>query len=270
MSKYKEEVALAIVRARRELNDALYELEKMPGVCQNSVTFTAHALNNFLSVAGGAVELLSAALADHPNPKVHFLLQGLQHGTRLMTQTVSQLVSDSADYDLRLEAVDLSVMLSNFCNAYQKQLADQKQISILCESTRDIPPIRTDRAAVSVVFDNLFSNAVKYSPHGKSILVKASIEGEEFVCSICDQGPGLSREDQAKLFQRGARLTPRPTGGEPSTGYGLAVAKEFIDQLGGAIWCESELGQGCCFSIRLPVHRKEEHEPGPGQKPQKK
>ena len=48
---------------------------------------------------------------------------------------------------------------------------------------------------------------------------------------------GLSRDDQAKLFQRGAKLTPRPTGGENSTGYGLAVAKELVEKLGGTIWC---------------------------------
>jgi len=52
------------------------------------------------------------------------------------------------------------------------------------------------------------------------------------------------------------RLTPRPTGDEPSTGYGLAVAKELIEKLGGGIWCESRLGQGSCFAFRLPVNKE--------------
>jgi signal transduction histidine kinase len=66
----------------------------------------------------------------------------------------------------------------------------------------------------------------------------------------------MDEKDQARLFQKGARLTPRPTGGESSTGYGLAVARELMEKLGGDIWCESTLGQGSTFSIRLPVHQE--------------
>ena len=80
---------------------------------------------------------------------------------------------------------------------------------------------------------------------------------------VRDEGPGLSQEDQAKLFQRGARLTPRPTGDESCTGYGLAVAKELIGNLGGKIWCESVLGQGACFSFRLPAYQERVPDPGP-------
>jgi signal transduction histidine kinase len=77
---------------------------------------------------------------------------------------------------------------------------------------------------------------------------------------VRDEGPGLSQEDQARLFQRGIRLTPKPTGGEASTGYGLAVAKELIEKLGGELWCKSELEHGCCFYFRVPVYQ----EPMPG------
>lgn len=71
-----------------------------------------------------------------------------------------------------------------------------------------------------------------------------------------DQGPGLSLEDQARLFQRGVRLSPLPTEGEPSFGYGLAVAKDLTERLDGRIWCESTLGQGASFSLRLPSYRE--------------
>jgi signal transduction histidine kinase len=67
----------------------------------------------------------------------------------------------------------------------------------------------------------------------------------------------LSQEEQAQLFQRGVRLSPVPTGGEPSSGFGLAVAKELMDQLGGTLWCSSVLTHGATFSARLPVAREE-------------
>jgi signal transduction histidine kinase len=84
------------------------------------------------------------------------------------------------------------------------------------------------------------------------------------VCSVQDEGPGLSQGDQAKLFQRGVRLTPRPTGRESSTGFGLAVAKDLIERLGGAIWCQSALGQGSCFSFRIPAYHEQLESTGLG------
>ncbi len=260
----KEQITSAIVRARAELDEALYELEKLPAVSQSSVNFAAHALNNFLTVTGGTVELLQWSLADLPDPQVRAGLEALEQATNLMTHTVSQLMNASTDRDakLRFEKADLPIMVQRFINFYQR-LADRKQIHFVCESTDDVPSVWTDRVAAAAVLDNLFSNAVKYSPPSKRIWVQVSAERDGIVFSIRDEGPGLGEADQAKLFQRGAQLTPTPTAGEPSTGYGLAVAKEYIERLGGAIWCESVLGQGSLFSFRLPRYQEQVH--GAGQ-----
>jgi signal transduction histidine kinase len=102
--------------------------------------------------------------------------------------------------------------------------------------------------------DNLLSNAVKYSFPEKRIWVELRAESITVACSVRDEGPGLSQEDQARLFQRGVRLSAEPTGGESSNGYGLAVAKELIDRLGGHLWCESTIGAGACFSFSLPMY----------------
>ncbi|MBX3301010.1 MAG: ATP-binding protein [Nitrospira sp.] len=101
---------------------------------------------------------------------------------------------------------------------------------------------------------NLLSNAVKYSPPGTQIEVRVRDENGWVRCDVQDQGPGLSQQDQAKLFQEGVRLTPQPTGGEPSTGYGLAVVKQLIEKMGGKVSCESLYGQGSCFSILVPQY----------------
>jgi signal transduction histidine kinase len=79
------------------------------------------------------------------------------------------------------------------------------------------------------------------------------------VCTVQDEGPGLDAEEQARLFQRGIRLSPVPTGGESSSGYGLAVAKEPIEKIEGEIWCESQPGQGASFSFRLLIYSEERH-----------
>ena len=259
----KEIVASAIARAQADLEEAMSELEKLPAVDAGAVAFAAHALNNYLTVTEGTIELILMRLADHPDAQIRAWLEGVQHAGNLMARTVSQLMNASAttEIKLRFEKVDLPTLVQRVCTYYQR-LAERKAIRIFADSAGDVLPVWTDRVAVAAVLDNLVSNAVKYSQTGTQIRVYVRGEKGWAVCDVRDEGPGLSREDQAKLFKRGTRLTPSPTGEEPQMGYGLAVAKELTEKLGGKIWCESKLGQGSCFSFSLPAHQERMRDSG--------
>jgi signal transduction histidine kinase len=111
----------------------------------------------------------------------------------------------------------------------------------------------SDGVAVGTVLDNLLSNAVKFSQPGTRITVSMRREAKELICTVRDEGPGLSDDDVALLFQRGAQLDPRPTAGESSSGFGLAVALEVAESLGGRIWCDSKKGEGTSFMFALPT-----------------
>jgi signal transduction histidine kinase len=252
MAEVKEHVASAIARAQAELAEALAKLERIPAFDAGSVAFAAHALNNYLTVSGVAIQLIMKSLADYPDPQVKIWLEGLQQSTNLMERTVRQLMfkSEPQETKFRIEEVDMPTLVQRACDYYQR-LADLKKIRVNARSVVDVFPVWTDRVAIAAVLDNLLSNAVKFSSPNKQIWVQ--VRGQEgwVECRVQDEGPGLSQEDQAKLFQRGVQLTPRPTGDETSTGYGLAVAKEMIEKLGGQIWCESQLGQGSSFVFRL-------------------
>ena len=69
---------------------------------------------------------------------------------------------------------------------------------------------------------------------------------------VLDEGPGISQDDQKRLFQQGVRLTAQPTEGESSTGYGLAIAKDITNRLGGRVGCVSEVGKGATFWVSFP------------------
>ena len=259
MSRTKEKIISSILKARSELEEVLYELEKLPVSTGSSVRFAAHALNNFLSVTMGTVQLLQISLEDHPDPQIKKWLEGLLRTTGLMAETVDKLMDTPVNRELQLhfEKVNLLSMVHRFCHYYQN-IADRKSIRLRFESEVEHPFVRADRVIVATVLDNLISNAVKYSMPGKEIKIRISSDGRWIICSVCDQGPGISEEEQSRLFQPGLKLTPRATGGEPSSGYGLAVAKEYIEKLGGSIWCESVLGKGSCFSFKLPAYEEEE------------
>ena len=257
MADVKEQVTAAIVRARENLEHALSELERLPAFDPSAVASAAHVLNNYLTVTEGTIKLLLLELTAHPAPQIHTWLEGLQHVTALMTHTVSRMMSTAVtpETPLRFEPVELPVLVQRVCHYYQ-HVADHKRLHILYGSSGEVPQVWTDRVAVAAVLDNLLSNAVKYSPLGRRIWVHVQGDQTSVSCSVQDEGPGLSPEEQAQLFQHGVRLSPRPTGGEPSMGYGLAVAKELIEQLGGALWCVSTPGQGACFSFRLPAYQE--------------
>jgi two-component system sensor histidine kinase/response regulator len=263
MPSHKDKVTAAIVAAKADLDQALADLEHLPAFDPGVVGFAAHALSNYLSVADGAIELLALALQGKADPEIHHWLQVLRQTTDRMEHKNSQLMNVSARSGpkLTLGRVDAVQGVRRACDYYQR-VANRKEIHILFEPADDVPFVRTDRVAVAAVLDNLLSNAVKYSDQGKRVWVRLRLEGDAVVCAVQDEGPGLTPEDRERLFQKGVRLSATPTGGEPSTGYGLAVAKELMSQLSGEIWCDSEPGQGACFSIRLPI----DHE-GPSEKP---
>jgi two-component system, sensor histidine kinase LadS len=243
----------AITRAQASLEQAVTELHQLPALDAGSLGLTAHALNNFLTVSLGVVELLQDRLRDHADPQVVAWLQALAHSNTLMAHTVGQLMSNAARTPtaLRIDDLDLARLASRVC-AYYERPADFKGIRLTFSAAADVPTIRTDAVIVAAILDNLLSNAIKYSPVGARVWVDVRRAGDGASCSVRDEGPGLSEAQQARLFLPGVRLGPLPTAGEPSTGYGLAIAKRFSDRLGGELGCSSAPGGGATFTLALP------------------
>jgi signal transduction histidine kinase len=109
------------------------------------------------------------------------------------------------------------------------------------------------RAGVSHILQNLLSNAIKYSPRERQIDITAFKHGKAGRMQVMDRGPGISAEDQAKLFQRFVRLSAEPTQGERATGLGLALAKQQARAMGGNLWHEPRSGGGSIFTLELPL-----------------
>ena len=262
MADVKEHVTASIVQAREHLEHALAALERLPALDPSTVACAAHALNNYLTLTGGTVELLRGALATHPDQQIQAWLDGLRQGTMHMAHAVSQLMNMAPPQNaaLRFEEAQLPMMVQRLCDYYQP-LAARKDLRLLFSVSAAVPPVWTDQVAAGAILDNLLSNAVKFSPPGKRIWVHVQGDGPSAICRVQDEGPGLSPADHARLFQRGVRLSPAPTGGEPSMGYGLAVAKELAAQVGGEVWCVTAPQQGACFVLRLPAYQGQEVQP---------
>ncbi len=256
MTNPKDEAAAAIDRARAEMEEALNHLEQFPMFDAGNIGYAAHALQSYLTVITGTTQLLSKRFENSKDTEIKRWLEGLQHTTDLMSHTVSQLMNTGAAApSLKLANVDLPVLVERAC-AYYRHIAARKRISLLFRAAEKVPSVLVDRVALAAALDNLLSNAIKYSPPEKLVQVEVRREGNEVLCKVKDEGPGLSQADQAKLFQKGVRLSAVPTAGEPSTGYGLAVAWDLVRKTGGNLTCQTKLGAGACFTISLPIVSK--------------
>jgi signal transduction histidine kinase len=253
MPERRREALSTVARARLDLDRGLERLEALHDEDHQRVTYSVHALNNYLMVVSATVNVLQRKV-DPSDRDVKRLLESLKQATHLMASTARGVltVRSHALPPLLFEHASLADIAEGACIAY-REIARRKKVRITWRAGARRDRVLTDRVAAGAVLDNLLSNAVKYSSSGCSISVATAIKDEEVVCSVRDQGPGLSDEDQAQLFQRGVRLTAQPTAGEVSTGYGLAIANDLSTALGGRLQVKSVLGQGSCFSFTLPI-----------------
>ena len=242
----KRDVAAAIARAQADLEDAVEHLRRLPALDVQSIALAAHALTSFLSVTGAVVDLLIPVLRDHPERQVGTWLDGLAHATSLMSHTVSELMNSSVGVapTLRIESVELARGVERAC-AYHGPTAARTGAAIRFRADPDVGIIQTDRILVAAVFDSLLSYAVRRAPGGTSVTVDLQSERGGVRSRVQDAGPGLTPSDVERIFSPTAAT-------EPSGGYRLAVAKRFVDLLGGEITCESTPGQGTTFSVWLP------------------
>lgn len=103
------------------------------------------------------------------------------------------------------------------------------------------------------VFDNLIGNAIKYAPIGGKIWITISQLEQKARFTVKDEGVGFTEEDKARAFGFFQKLSAQPTGGEPSSGIGLAIVRQIVELHNGAVWIESEAGKGATVIVELPL-----------------
>lgn len=152
--------------------------------------------------------------------------------------------------NLSIESVDIDKMAVDVVNDFQT-VARLKKISLSTKNNDNGSKVKADKLYLRQVLDNLMSNAIKFSPLGEKVELILSDEGDKVVAEVRDNGPGIGKAEQSKLFQEYAVLSTKPTGNESSTGLGLAIAKNYVEQMGGNIWYDGEKGQGASFKVSL-------------------
>jgi signal transduction histidine kinase len=143
------------------------------------------------------------------------------------------------------------------------RVADRKEQQLEVSVPREPAWIHGDPVLLAHVVDNLVDNALKFSAAGTTVRAVLRSDGKEALVAVEDRGPGLTEADLSQLFVAGARLSARPTAGEPSSGLGLSLAKAWVETMDGRIWAESREGGGTRFCIAFPLDAESQATPAP-------
>ncbi len=188
--------------------------------------------------------------------QAHDLLSRIESRARQMQRIIEdfldfQAVSDG-QLQLSVEPINLNsiaeeVVLGN------RDYATSKEIELEFAPMESLSVTVADPARVTQVAQNLIGNAVKFSPRQTRVIVRTAQHDAFVRMEVTDSGPGLTNEDMGKLFTKYAKLSNKPTGGEKSSGLGLAICKEMIDLHGGQIGAQNNPDQGLTFWFNLPA-----------------
>ena len=262
------------LRARRSADGGAWlvledvsELRRLQRIRAEFIDNLSHELRTPLTTVSLLAETLSreaSAAGDGVPPRMRDRIAKIEVETGHLVQMVNELLDltriESGGTLQLVDGVDLGSLAADSAERL-RLFAERQGVDLHVEAAPGLAPVRGDPARLGQVVVNLVHNAVKFSPDGGIVTVRAGVEGSDVVVSVEDHGVGIPRVAQDRVFERfykvdRARLRAEAGGG---TGLGLAIARHVIDQHGGRIWVRSREGEGSTFSFAIPLVRRTGH-----------
>ncbi len=239
-----------------ERNAVRKQLEALNEQKNRFLGMAAHDLRNPLTAILGISDLLVATTEGVLDEKQRELLRHIEQSSSFMVELIDDLLDistiEQGRLDLRRAETDLSAVVSGAV-ARNRHLAIPKGIELVC-ALPSLPLRATvDERRLVQVLDNLLSNAIKFSPEQSTTTIQLDLVDGDVRLSVTDEGPGIPEDEQAHLFEPFQRASTRTTGGERSTGLGLAITHRIVQAHGGTVTLRSAPGAGTSFVIRLPL-----------------
>jgi signal transduction histidine kinase len=227
------------------------------------VGLVSHELRSPLTVIIGA---LHTAISEGPRlsqKETRQLLEDAAFEAEQLSHLVGNLLELSRAQANRLflhvEPVNLAKAIHKVIESIERQSSKHK---FIVDLPRKLPPVSADQLRLERVLYNLLENSVKYSPEGSEITVSAKRDAGHLVVSVSDHGPGISKEDQSKLFKPFQQLGNPMLDHTKGAGLGLLVCRRLAEAHGGHIWVESEPDHGATFHFTLLASTKDSPDAG--------
>jgi len=246
--------AARLVRRIRVQNEELRKHDRMK---DDFVASVSHELRTPLTSIRGYLELLTSGEVGELNEEQERFLSVVDRNADRLLHVVGDLLfvsqAEAGVISLEKSPFELIGLLTEAVDA-ALPAAEAKDLAIQLNADH-VAEVDADRARLAQVFDNLISNAIKFTLPGGRIDVSAVGRGNHVHIEIADSGMGISAEDQRRLFRRFFRTSTANEQAIQGTGLGLAIVKAIVDGHGGRVTVESEVGSGTTFCVerRLAV-----------------
>ncbi|MHB8696003.1 MAG: sensor histidine kinase, partial [Solirubrobacteraceae bacterium] len=234
-----------------KLLDTIDELKAAQSIKDEFIGLVSHELRTPLTSIYGYTELMQDE--DLPENQRAFLKVIASKSERLLRLVDDLLVMaqiQSGGLPLQFDEVMLNELVASSGEA-AKPFAASKQIEVDIGASAGIAALG-DQARLGQVFDNLVSNAIKYTPKGGHVSVRVTRKGETATIAVTDSGIGIPKNEQSQMFDRFFRTASARASGVPGTGLGLAITRGIVEAHGGTIGFDSIEGCGTTFRVTLP------------------
>ena len=243
---------LARVRTHIELKQARDAVTRAVREKDELMSMVAHDLKNPL----GAIRFSAMTLAEcgavtgkTAQETVQHVVTTSEEMLAFIERFLSRKAREADPSFVSRVPVDVGVIATELCHWHT--MARRKDIAFNIDAPERGVTVSTDPRALRQVLDNLVSNALKFTPPHGHVSVEVKTDNEGVVWIIDDSGPGFSDEDRSALFKDYTRLSAQPTGGESSTGMGLAIAKRLSDRIGADLQASSSPAGGARLTLRF-------------------
>lgn len=248
----------------------LTEIRRLEAVRREFITNVSHEIRTPLAIITGYLETLLDGAADDPALARPFLETMRRHGNRL-NLLIEDLLTISRFESGRERLHTAPASLRDIITSVVRQLDPRIRSAgarVTVDIPADLPLIEADALRLEQLFFNLLDNALKYGTGpSPAVWFTARLNGEEVVVHVRDNGPGIPIHDQPHVFERFYRIHKDRSRDAGGTGLGLSIVKHIALVHGGAVSLSSVPGEGCTFTVRLPLRAPKNQTASPGAPP---
>ena len=240
------------IRAYDSERRTVEELRRLSALRADFVSLVSHEMRSPMAAVIGAARTLEQRWRElTPEQREAFLGLIADETTRLAALIGDVLDTSRIDAGHSATASPTS-MSARCCTRQSRPRRSRKtEVRVVVEARPDLPHVRGDSERLRQVLGNLIDNAVKYSPDGAQVEVRATTIDRAVVVSVHDRGSGIAHDDQRLIFEKFGRVSAGNS--KPGTGLGLYIARSIAEAHGGTLDVASSVGRGSTFTLRLPL-----------------
>ncbi|MBN1301958.1 MAG: HAMP domain-containing histidine kinase [Melioribacteraceae bacterium] len=249
-----EEANINLMEQKEALIEKKLKLEDLQKQKEELLAIKFHDIKNPAQAIQGFVELLESydLTAQEQQEIMESIVLSTGNIMELVQSISETFAKENFEDEYIMELSSLQTVIHSVVTI-NSAYAKKKQIRLLNNSSQSMPEFVFDPLKVKEAIDNLVNNAVKYSYPNNDVTIRSFLTETHARVEVKDNGVGMTEKDLEKVFEKGAKLSSKPTGGEKSSGLGLWIVKKIVEAHDGKVYVESKKGIGSKFTFELPI-----------------